>query len=54
MQPIATSNSFQFGQGKRRMLGMPSLNLVAHPYSIYQPAVLEKRGAGNSLEKLKR
>jgi hypothetical protein len=54
MKPISNSNSFQFGQPKRRMLGLPSLNMVAHPYSVYTPVVEEKRGSSNSLEKLKR
>lgn len=54
MQRISNSNSFQFGQQKRRMFGLPSLNMVAHPYSVYTPVVEDKRGSGNSLEKLKR
>lgn len=54
MQPISNSNSYQFGQQKRRMFGLPSLNMVAHPYSVYTPVIQDKRGVGNSLEKLKR
>ena len=54
MQPIAMNNSYHIGQQKRKMFGLPSLNMVAHPYSVYTPVIQEKRGSGNSLEKLKR